>query len=167
MWLRLGKSDQNSCILLNKLAISIYSVSISNTLRPCLSPGTPVPSLISCWTGLGLQDKGSTSPAAWDWAPGLGVHGASLEPIQHRQQLLLAWALRLPEPGWQLSCGCRWLYQPQCCSPSLCCSTLPCHWGLSLRFGAPGSQLIPLHVAAPWHFPSWAATHQSWNSQIF
>lgn len=126
--------------LLNYL-FSIYSVSTSNTLRPCPNSGTwiPVLSLTSCWTGTGLQDKGSTKPCCLGLGSGPGVHRACLEPsLQRPLRLLLTWPLRVP---------CTWLASqlglqvaatsPQCCSPSLCCSTVPRLWGHSLHLGHP------------------------------
>lgn len=118
--------------------------------RPCLNSGTcvPVPSLISCWTGLGCRP---------------GAHRASLEPgLQHPQLLLLTWPLQVPWTALAAQPGLQWLLPAPsaahpACAAALCFATegTVCAWDTF------GSQLIPLYTAAPWHFLSWATTHQS------
>lgn len=150
--------------LLNYL-FSIYSVSTSNTLRPCPNSGTwiPVLSLTSCWTGTGLHDKGSTKPCCLGLGSRPGVHRACLEPsLQRRLRLLLTCRCTFPAPAWHLSWGCRWLL-PALSAAHPACAAAPCliTEGTACTWDTLGSQLSPLHTAAAWQLPSWATTYQS------
>lgn len=165
MWLRLGKSDQNSCILFIKLLIfHLFSQHLEYTQA--------LPELWhlnTCAQSDLLLD--------WDWAPrqglykpcclglgsGPGVHRACLEPsLQRRLRLLLTCRCTFPAPAWHLSWGCRWLL-PALSAAHPACAAAPCliTEGTACTWVTLGSQLSPLHIAAAWQLPSWATTYQS------
>lgn len=78
-----------------------------------LVPSVLVPSLTSCWTGLG--PKASTGPAAWAWPPDLECTEPLLCPASntlrlnwipvHRKRTTLAWEEKVAWPFFHHSLG--------------------------------------------------------------